>query len=470
MRRMLTVVGLICSSAAIAASISSAQPVDASAARPVGQVVQWNRTLLTIVRTPGAQPATIHSTRSFAMMHAAIFDAVNAIDRKYRSYAIQLNRVSRFASQDAAAAAAAHAVLAALYPAKAPELDAALQQALDPIADDARKTEGIRVGETVAARLLEMRSQDGADRQPPVYVFGTRPGDYQSTPPNFPAQPGFTHWAGVTPFVLDHAAQLRPGPPPSLTGRRYARAVNEVQDIGAAGSTSATSDQVEIGRFWNGPVQNYWNEIAQTASIARRLSTADSARLFAYLNLTLADSAIAFYEAKYTYNLWRPITAIRAAAADGNDDTSADPAWLPLVTNSPADPSYPGAHAVISAAAAEVLRVFFWSDRFAFAVRSETLPSVERKFDRFSAAAEEASISRVFAGVHFSFDETTGDRFGRRIARFALIRLLWPWQRMSFDQDEQRDRDREKRESAEEAEESDGRGTDEAGAAAAVRH
>jgi hypothetical protein len=443
MRRMLTVLGLICASAAIPASISSAQPIEVSSSTSststptasVGQVVQWNRTLLSIIRTPGAQPATIHSTRSFAIMHAAIFDAVNAIDRKHRAYAIVLNDISRFASKDAAVAAAAHAVLVALYPAKQSELDSALQQSLAPIADDARKTEGIRAGETVAARLLELRSHDGADLQPPLYVFGTSPGDYQSTPPNFPPQPGFTHWAGVRPFVLEHAAQFRPGPPPALTGRRYARALNEVREIGAAGGTTATSDQVVIGRFWNGPVQNYWNEIAQTASIARRLSTADSARLFAYLNLTLADAAIAFYDAKYTYNLWRPITAIRAAADDGNDDTTADPAWLPLVTNSPADPSYPGAHAVISAAAAEVLRAFFWSDRFTFAVRSETLPSVERTFDRFSAAAEEASISRVFAGVHFSFDETTGDRFGRRLARFTLIRLLWPWQRMPYEHD-----------------------------------
>jgi hypothetical protein len=441
MRRMLTVLGLISWSVAIAASGSSAQPVDVSSIPSdgqvvVGPVVAWNRTLLTIVRTPGAQPATIHSTRSFAIMHAAMFDAVNAIDRKHHPYAVRLNDVPRSASQPAAAAAAAHAVLVALYPAKQAELDSALQQSLASIPDDARKTEGVRVGEAVAARLLELRSGDGADQPPPLYIFGTRPGDYQSTPPNFPAQPGFTHWSRVRPFVIAHAAQFRPGPPPSLTGRRYARAVNEVQEIGIAGGTSATPDQMVIGRFWNGPVQNYWNEIAQTASLARRLSTADSARLFAYLNLTLADAAIAFYEAKYTYNLWRPITAIRSAADDGNDDTVGDPTWLPLATNSPADPSYPGAHAVISAAAAEVLGAFFWNDRFRFTVRSETLPSVERTFERFSAAADEASVSRVFAGVHFGFDETTGDRMGRRIARFALIKYVWPWHRPHDEQDE----------------------------------
>jgi hypothetical protein len=218
MWRMLTVLTLISSSVVIPAGGASAQPVDLPSSPSVGQVVQWNRTLLTIVRTPDAQPATIHPTRSFAIMHAAIYDAGNSLDRRHRPYTIRLNDASRSASQEAAAA---HAVLVALYPAKQSDLDIALQQSLASITDDARKTEGIRVGEAVAAHLLELRSH-GAAQPPPVYVFGTRPGDYQSTPPNNPPQPGFAHWAKVTPFVIAHAAQFRPGPPPSLTGRRYA--------------------------------------------------------------------------------------------------------------------------------------------------------------------------------------------------------------------------------------------------------
>jgi hypothetical protein len=421
MKSLLAGLGVVCVSVLGQAGVSSAQSVN-----PVDPVVQWNRVLLTIVRTPGAQPATIHPTHGFAIMHAAIFDAVNAIERTHRSYAIHLNGVSRFASQEAAAAAAAHEVLVRLYPALQTMLDDALQQSLASIPNDADRAEGIRVGQIVADRLLDLRSHDGADAQPIPYVFGTRPGDYQSTPPKFPPQPQFTHWRHVVPFVLAQAAQFRPGPPPALAGTRYGRALNEIQSVGIAESTAATVDQALTGRFWNGAIQNYWNEIAQTASVAHRLSTADSARLFAHLNLTLADAVIAFYDAKYTYNFWRPVTAIRAADSDGNPETAADPNWLPEVTRTPPDPSYPGAHAVISAAAALVLTEFFRGDRFEFTVTSEALPSVERSFDRFSAAAEEASLSRVFAGVHFRFDETVGERLGHQVARFVLAHLLTP--------------------------------------------
>jgi hypothetical protein len=402
MSKKLTVLGCVCLSILAQASALSAQ-------QTVDPVVQWNRLLLAIVRTPGAQPATIHPTRSFAIMHAAMFDAVKAIDRRHR-----------FGSQEAAAAAAAHEVLLRLYPAQQSVVDAALLQSLASVPDDTDRTEGLRIGEIAADRVLEQRSRDGADATPGAYVFGTRPGDYQSTPPNFPAQPQFTHWRHVTPFVLARASQFRPGPPPALGGEAYARALNEVQSLGMVDSPAATVDQAMIGRFWNGAIQNYWNEIAQTASLAHRLPTADSARLFAILNLTLADAVIAFYDAKYTYNFWRPITSIRAADEDRNAATIADPDWLPQASRTPPDPSYPGAHAVISAAAALVLQAFFGTDHVALTVTSEVLPSVERTFDSFSAAAEEASLSRIFAGVHFHFDETTGARLGRQVARFVL--------------------------------------------------
>ena len=172
-------------------------------------------------------------------------------------------------------------------------------------------------------------------------------------------QPQFTHWSRVTPFALESANQFRPGGPPKLTSDRYADAFDQVKSLGIADSTTATADQALTGRFWNGAIQNYWNEIAQTASLAHHLTTAENARLFALLNLSFADGVIAFYDAKYTYNFWRPVTAIRAAATDGNPDTDADPNWLPEVGNTTPDPSYPGAHAVISAAGAEVLISFF---------------------------------------------------------------------------------------------------------------
>ncbi len=396
-------------------------PAMAETAKPVSQVVQWNRMLLVIVRTPGAQPATIHPTRSFAIMHGAIYDAVNAIDGTHKPYLVRLG-ASRFASQEAAAAAAAHEVLVKLYPSFQPTLDAQLQQALAKIRNGG-KAEGISIGNTVADRLLALRTNDGSNAQPISYVFGSAPGDYKSTPPNFPKQPQFTHWSHVTPFALENANQFRPGGPPALTTDRYSDAFDQVKSLGIANSTAATADEALTGRFWNGAIQNYWNEIAQTAAVAHNLTTAENARLFALLNLSFADSVIAFYDAKYTYNFWRPVTAIRAAATDGNPETEADPNWLPEVGNTTPDPSYPGAHAVISAAGAEVLISFFRKDHFEFSVTSEVMAGV-RSFTSFSAAAVEATRSRIFAGVHFLFDLTRGRRLGDDVADFVVDNFL----------------------------------------------
>jgi len=397
-------------------------PAMADATKPVSQVVQWNRTLLVVVRTPGAQPATVHPTRSFAIMHAAIYDAVNAIDGTHKPYLVRLS-ASHFASQEAAAAAAAHEVLVKLYPSFQATLDAQFQQALAQLPNGGQAN-GINIGRTVADRILALRANDGSDAQPIPYVFGSAPGDYQSTPPNFPNQPQFTHWSRVTPFALEAADQFRPGGPPKLTSDRYADAFEQVKSLGIADSTTATADQALTGRFWNGAIQNYWNEIAQTAALAHDLTTAENARLFALLNLSFADAVIAFYDAKYTYNFWRPVTAIRAATTDGNPDIEADPNWLPEVGNTTPDPSYPGAHAVISTAGAEVLISFFHKDHLAFSVTSEVLPGVDRSFTSFAAATEEATLSRIFAGVHFLFDLTTGQRLGSDVADFVVDNFL----------------------------------------------
>jgi len=233
----------------------------------------------------------------------------------------------------------------------------------------------------------------------------------------------------VTTFALEHASQFRPGPPPALTSDACSDAFNQIKSVGIANSTTATADEALTGRFWNGAIQNYWNEISQTVSLAQSLTTAQNARLFALLNLSFADDVIAFYDAKYTYNFWRPVTAIRTADADNNPETVADPNWLPEVGKTAADPSYPGAHAVIRAAGAEVLISFFERDRFEFNVTSEVLPGVERPFTSFSAAAEEATLSRIFGGQHFRFDLTTGQRLGRDVADFVLDNFLTPVQR-----------------------------------------
>jgi PAP2 superfamily len=387
-------------------------------------VVDWNRNLLVIVRTKGAQPATIHPTRSFAMMHAAIYDAVNAIDQTHAPYATGVPHASQSASQEAAAAAAAHEVLVQLYPAFQATLDAELQQSLSQIPDGQPKTEGISVGQAVGDLILALRSNDGSSAAPIPYVFGNAPGDYQSTPPNFPPQPQFTHWSNVTPFALLHANQFRPRPPPALDSDFYSDAFNEVKTLGIINGTVATADQALTGRFWNGAIQNYWNEITQTAVLADGLSTAQSARLFALVNFSLADTVIAFYDAKYIYNFWRPVTAIREADTANNPETGADPNWLPEVTNTTPDPSYPGAHAVISAAASSVLNSVLHHEHFDFTVTSEVLPGTTRSFRSFSDAADEATLSRIFAGVHFRFDLTTGARLGQNVADVVVDNFL----------------------------------------------
>jgi membrane-associated phospholipid phosphatase len=414
MFRIVTIFALICSFMQVSALANAATNEQQNPAQPVNAVIEWNRTLLTIIRTPGAQPASIHSTRNFAILHAAVYDAVNNIDPKFSPYLVRLPDIPRSASEIAAADQAAHDVLVFLYPAFQVSLDTELQQDLALLPDNERKAQGIAVGQAVAGQLLAARGADGANVTPPPYIPGTQPGDYQLTPPNF-APADFTQWPQVTPFALEQANEFRPGPPPALTSALYTEAFNEVKSLGFINSTTRTADQTQIGQFWNGNIQDFWNEIAQTAALQRNLNLEHSARLFALLNISLADTAIAFFDAKYTYNFWRPVTAIRLAATDGNPQTDPDPTWLPLGTKTAPDPSYPGAHSAISKAGATVLG-FYFGDRFTFDVTSESLAGVTRHFTSFSAAAEEAGLSRIFAGQHFRTDHVAGKDLGGQVA------------------------------------------------------
>jgi hypothetical protein len=414
---------------AAAASVGSAFAAKAApravtmAAQAPDQVIQWNRILLGILRTPGAQPATVHPTRSMAILHAAVYDAVNAIDKTHADYLLHV-AAPPGASEPAAAAAAAHDVLTQLYPGQQATLDSDLAASLATIPDGRPKTDGIQVGEHAAAAILALRANDGSAAAPVPFVPGTNPGDYQLTPPVF-AQPVFTQWRFVTPFALRSASQFRPAPPPALSSPTYTADFNEVKSLGDINSTTRTTDQTQIAKFWGAPIQNYWNEIAQTTALQHGTTLAQNARLFALLDLSLADSVIAFYDAKYTYHRWRPITAIRAADSDGNPATAADPNWTPLATTA-LDPSYPGAHATISADAALVLAGVFGSTRDSFTVTSEVLPGVERSFTSFSAAAQEASNSRIYAGQHFRYDEAAGQRLGLQIGNWVLTHFLRP--------------------------------------------
>jgi membrane-associated phospholipid phosphatase len=382
-------------------------------------VIDWNRELLSILRTKGAQPATIHPTRSFAILHAAIYDAVVSITGDAPAYLFRV-RAPENARPDAAAAQAGHDTLIALYPSMTPALDQLLASNLATIPESEAKRDGIRVGHDAAERMLMIRANDGSSATPPLFTPGGNPGDYQLTPPLF-AQPVFTHWAKVTPFVLHNADQFRPAAPPSVKSIAYATALNEVKSLGQDVSTTRTPEQTLIAKFWAGPIWNSWNEIAEGAALAHGTDLVRTASLFANLNLAFADSAIAFYDAKYTYQLWRPVTAIREAGTTGNPLTIADPNWTPLATTA-LDPSYPGAHSTISAAGALVLSSFF-GDGNRVAVTSDVSPGVVRTFDSYHDVAMEAGLSRIFAGQHTRIDHVAGLQLGRNVAELVLDAL-----------------------------------------------
>jgi hypothetical protein len=385
-------------------------------------VVEWNQFLLGIQATPGEHPATVHPTYDLAIMHSAIYDAVVSIDHSATPYRTNV-RAPRNASLAAAADAAAHDTLLKLYPGVRDLIDQEYAGLLARLPSGRRTSQGIRAGERVAAQILAQRANDGSGSPLIPFQPGTDPGDYQLTPPAF-AQPAFTHWRFVKPFALRQADQFRPPPPPALTSAKYAAAINEVKTLGAADGSTRTPDQTQIGLFWNPPIWATWNRIAQTAAVGHRDTLSQSARTFAALNLTFADTVIAFYDAKYTYRLWRPVTAIRKADTDGNPDTAADPNWTPLSTTAP-DPSYPGAHGAISAAGAATLSSIYGND-FPFTVTSTALPGIERSFVSFSEAAEEASVSRIYNGNHTRIDQVAGEDLGQDVARFTLQNDLLP--------------------------------------------
>jgi membrane-associated phospholipid phosphatase len=406
------------SAAADQVNLAPGAAVVASAPGSGRLVVDWTNEVLQIVKTPGLQPATVHPTRSFAIVDAAIEDAVVSTTHEGQPYLFTVKSHGS-ARPDAAAAQAAHDTLAVLYPSTTPQLDQLLSSELAAIPGGAAKDRGITVGHTVAQILLSVRANDGSALTPPAFVAGSQPGNYRPTPTSF-AAPQFTNWGTVKPFVLNAGDQFRPGAPPALTSQAYATALNEVQSLGQDTSTARTADETEAAKFWNPPIWNTWNEITSSLVTQQRTGLARTAQVFSDLNLTFADTAIAFYDAKYTYQLWRPVTAIRLADTDGNPATIANPTWNPLVPTA-ADPSYPGAHSAISEAAATVLSAFFEPSTH-LTVSSDALPGVTRSFDGFQAAANQAGLSRIFAGVHTRIDHEAGQDLGRNVAGFVLER------------------------------------------------
>ena len=384
------------------------------------QVIQWNQELQRVLVAPGAQLASIHPTRTLAITQVAVYDAVNGIVGGGDPFLVDLHGPRR-ASPAAAAAAAARTTLDALLPSQQATIDGFFTSSLAQIGTGEQVEQGVRFGERVATAVLAARANDGAAVSPPTFNPGSGPGEYQLTPLAF-APAGFTQTAHVTPFVLQSGSQFRPPAPPALTSARYAEDFSQVHSLGALNSTARTPDETAVGKFWGAaPVWIVWNQIADQAGVGFGNSLEQNARMFALLDTTLADSAIALYDAKYSYHRWRPITAI-TATNQGNPNTAADPSWLPLA-NTANDPSYPGAHADFSQAAATVLEDFFGTDVFSFSLTNAPV-GITRTFASFSQASDEASASRIFAGQHFRYDEEAGQALGGQVANFVVGHAL----------------------------------------------
>ncbi len=381
-------------------------------------VLQWNQAVLAAIRAD--KPPIGFVTRDLAIVHSAIYDAVNAIDHTSTVFHVRA-KAPAGASAEAAADAAGLFTASALFPTDTALFQATYLAALAGIPDGKAKTDGIAVGRFVAEQTLISRATDGANAVV-THSPGTDSGEWRPTPPGFaPAQT--PQWPFVTPFALRSGDQFRPGPPPALTSADYAAGFNEVKDFGRADSTVRTPEQTEVARFWEGKggtpqIAGYWNLIAENAATSQGNTLDQNARLFAELNVALADDTIAFFDAKYTYNLWRPVTAIQLADQDGNPDTVADPNWLPLLNTAP-HPSWVSAHGGISGTAATVLADFFGSDNVGVSLTSEDLPGVTHTFNSFSAAANEAMNSVVWGGGHFRFDVNAGAAQGQSVARFV---------------------------------------------------
>jgi membrane-associated phospholipid phosphatase len=394
-------------------------------------VLEWNQLALHAVGQARVSPVV--ASRALAITQAAVYDAVNAIDRSFEPYHAHVH-ASRGASLAAAAAQAARDTLAALFPSQAGTFDTALAADLVDL-PPGRARQGVEVGREVARQILEWRSTDGSGATV-TYTPGTDPGDWRPTPPAvLPALA--PQWPYVTPFAMTSGDQFRPGAPPALDTADYAAAFDEVKSLGRADSTTRTAEQTQIARFWNDGLgtafaPGYWNRIAQDVATDRGLDLVSDARLFALLNIATADALISCWDAKYTYNLWRPVTAIRAADTDGNPDTEADAGWTPLLVT-PNFPSYTSAHSTVSAAAAGVLTALFGPD-YHFTVGAEGLPGVTRSFDSFGAAAAEAGQSRIYGGIHYQFDNATGQQVGRSVASYVTDHFLLPRDDDSDDQ------------------------------------
>lgn len=413
-------------------------------------VADWNATMLNAVRdwtglsndpypnriVPSRPPIV---TRHLAMVHLAMFDAANAVDGRFTPYLEDLPQ-DREASTIAAIASAAHHVATRLYTDRdeVPVFDATLAASLALVPEGEAKARGIALGTLVAQRILATRVNDGSAAIP-SYSPTNEAGRWNRTEPDF-TPPELPHWGKVLPFALDDVVPFRVPAPPALDSPEYAAAVDEVMRLGRLDSDERTEEQTEIALFWaDGPgtatPPGHWNRIAAQQLMQRDGDLVESARTLALLNLAMADSAIAAWDSKYHHDFWRPLHAIRRGDRDGNDATVQDTEWAPLL-RTPAHPSYVSGHSTFSAAAATVLTTLL-GDSMPFSSTTDPQSGltqrplapeliVTREFSSFWQAADEASMSRIYGGIHFAFDSLAGTSLGKAVGEAIVGSWLTP--------------------------------------------
>ena len=378
-------------------------------------IVDWNAKAEVIGLEKRLQPP--QNARGLAIMHVAMFEAVNAITKRYSPYQVSIVG-ERTASPVAAAAAAAHDVLLVLFPDQQASLESTLKESLGQVADENAKAKGIELGKKAAAGVLALRANDGIAAAESYRPFTTA-GVYVPT-----VVPVSSTIGQMMPWVMTSGTQFRPVEPPALTSPTWTRDLNEIREFGGRNSSKRTAEQTEIGRFWVATGPHCWNPIVRQLAAAKKLDVTDSARLFALVSIATTDSFISVFDAKYHYNLWRPVTAIRNADITGNDATPREAAWQPLV-DTPMHPEYPCAHCISSSAAANVMQMLLGNELPEFSMTSPALPGVTRRWTRLSDYSDEVSNARVYGGIHYRFSTVIAQEMGRKIAELAVsTRLL----------------------------------------------
>ena len=379
-------------------------------------VTEWNQKAGAAVVEAKLYPFA--GGRAMSMVHVAMFDAINSIEVRYSPYKVKVAAPAG-SSAEAAGVAAAHAVLVKIFPEQKVSFDAAYAASLAQIPEGRGKTAGIGVGEEVAGKILALRASDGSDA-PNTYRPITAPGVYVPT-----TLPIASQWGNVTPWVMERGSQFRPAAPPDLKSAEWARDYKEVNDLGGKKSTTRTAEQTETARFWIITGPQSWDSLVRELAAAPGRSLIQNARLFALVEMAGADAYISVFEAKYAFNFWRPITAIRNGDLDGNDATSRDAGWEPLI-DTPMHPEYPCAHCITSAAVRVVLESEFGTGAVALSMTSSAAPGVTHKWASIEEWANEVSEARIYGGIHYRNSTVVGKDMGKKIGELAVQNYLKP--------------------------------------------